>query len=188
MDTKLMTHQQLLSGYAKYVLGLLHIDEVMIKEGPFLADPVESRSYVGLCEQCIEYAHANDLKIPKAVVREVEKQQAQLEHDFAWDRLLDLIKKGKPTDAAPKPPTETADTRLEIRVETAGGALSVKRYHDPDYPGFTLYLDGAQCGVFEYNSSDGAVKLHGWEQADSEDDPTCQLTVRPVDKENGGAQ
>ena len=42
------------------------------------------------------------------------------------------------------------------------GNPSSASYDDPSCPGFTLYLDGQQVAVFEYNSAKDALELHVW--------------------------
>lgn len=71
----------------------------------------------------------------------------------------------------------------KLEVETAGGTLAVETYTDPDYPGFTLSLNGEQCAVFEYDSTTQAVRLHVWKQAGDET-PDLQVEIRPADQEN----
>ena len=53
-------------------------------------------------------------------------------------------------------------TKLE--KTTPKGTLQVTTYDDPNYPGFTFYLDARQIAVFEYNSKD-ALELHVWTHA-----------------------
>jgi hypothetical protein len=64
-----------------------------------------------------------------------------------------------------------------LEVSTAGGVLEVIIYEDPDYPGFTLNLNGSQVGVFEWDSSEQSVRLHGWAESSGED-PAFSLDVR----------
>jgi hypothetical protein len=67
----------------------------------------------------------------------------------------------------------------KLTVKTPAGELSVEKYTDPDYPGFTLYLDGEQVGVFEYDSSAEAIRVHVWDTPGAED-PCVQLSVNPA--------
>ena len=65
-----------------------------------------------------------------------------------------------------------------ISIKTPAGKLSVEKYTDSDYPGFTLYLDGEQVGVFEYNSVDQKVMIHVWDEP--EEDPTSFEIIHPA--------
>lgn len=69
-------------------------------------------------------------------------------------------------------------TTKKLEVSTPNGILAVETYDDPSYPGFTLLLNGKQCGVFEYDSVDKVVKLHAWSNAGDEDDPDITVDVR----------
>ncbi len=52
---------------------------------------------------------------------------------------------------------------------TPRGKLTVQPYADPNYPGFTMFLDGKQVGIFEYDSAVDKVHIGVWEQPGSED-------------------
>jgi hypothetical protein len=64
-----------------------------------------------------------------------------------------------------------------LKVTTPGGVLEVAIYKDPNHPGFTLNLNGSQVGVFEWDSSEQSVRLHGWAES-SVEDPAFSLNVR----------
>ena len=66
-----------------------------------------------------------------------------------------------------------------MKVKTPAGELSVEKYTDSYYPGFTLYLDGQQVGVFEYNSIKEAICIYVWDTPGAED-PYVQLSINPV--------
>ena len=67
-----------------------------------------------------------------------------------------------------------------ISIKTPAGTLSVEKYTDSDYPGFTLYLDGEQVGVFEYDSFKEAVRIHVWNKPGADTDPVAQITIAPA--------
>ena len=85
--------------------------------------------------------------------------------------------------AATRPPSKETDKPEQetgtLTVQTPAGKLSVEEYTDSDYPGFTLYLDGEQVGVFEYDSSAGTIRVHVWDTLGTEDH-CVQLSINPA--------
>ena len=66
-------------------------------------------------------------------------------------------------------------SKVILEQQTPGGRLQIEPHDDPQFPGFTLYLDGQQVGVFEYNSVADAVRVHVWTGDSESPDATFTL-------------
>ena len=72
------------------------------------------------------------------------------------------------------------DPDANLREQRGIARAIQKVLEDSDYPGFTLYLDGEQVGVFEYDSFKEAVRIHVWNKPGADTDPVAQITIAPA--------
>lgn len=66
-------------------------------------------------------------------------------------------------------------TSIILEKMTAKGRLRIEPYDDPDFPGFTFYLNDLQIGVFEFDSVKDSVFLHVWTEETEEPVTTFKL-------------
>ena len=68
------------------------------------------------------------------------------------------------------------DNKLEITKKTSAGEITASLWDDPNYPGITVFINGEQVAVVEYQVDTKKHVVHVWNE--ESDEPLASLDIQ----------